>query len=54
MVGLYATLGVSRPIAVVVVLTYRLLSFWLPTLAAVALATYFERSTAHTSEVVDV
>jgi glycosyltransferase 2 family protein len=47
MVGLYATLGVPRPIAVVVVLTYRLLSFWLPTLAGVALATYFERSTAN-------
>jgi uncharacterized protein (TIRG00374 family) len=46
MVGLYSTLGVPRPIAVVVVLAYRLLSFWLPTLAGVALATYFERSTA--------
>jgi len=53
MVGLYSTLGVPRPIAVVVVLAYRLLSFWLPTLAGVALATYFERSTSHESGAVD-
>jgi uncharacterized protein (TIRG00374 family) len=44
MIGLYGTLGVPRPIAVVVVLGYRLLSFWLPTLAGIALATYFEHS----------
>jgi glycosyltransferase 2 family protein len=44
MIGLYATLGVPRPIAVIVVLGYRLLSFWLPTLAGIALATYFEHS----------
>ena len=53
MVGLYSTLGVPRPIAVVVVLAYRLVSFWLPTLAGVALATYFERSAGHASEAVD-
>ena len=53
MIGLYSTLGVPRPIAVVVVLAYRLLSFWLPTLAGVALATYFERSTAGVSGAVD-
>jgi hypothetical protein len=45
MIGLYATLGVPRPIAVVVVLAYRLLSFWLPTLVGIALATWFEHST---------
>ena len=45
MIGLYSTLGVPRPIAVVVVLGYRLLSFWLPTLAGIALATYFGHST---------
>jgi len=53
MVGLYSTLGVPRPIAVVVVLAYRLLSFWLPTLAGVALATYFERSTTGASGAAD-
>jgi uncharacterized membrane protein YbhN (UPF0104 family) len=53
MVGLYVTLRVPRPIAVVVVLAYRFLSFWLPTLVGIALATYFEHSTANASEVVD-
>ena len=53
MIGLYGTLGVPRPIAVVVVLTYRLISFWLPTLGGIGLATYFERSTANASKVVD-
>ena len=53
MVGLYNSLGVPRPIAVVVVLAYRLLSFWLPTLIGIALATYFERSTVSASGVVD-
>jgi uncharacterized membrane protein YbhN (UPF0104 family) len=48
MIGLYATLGVPRPIAVVVVLAYRLISFWLPTLIGIGLATYFEHSTAKT------
>jgi glycosyltransferase 2 family protein len=43
MVGLYALLGVPRPIAVVVVLAYRLLSFWLPTLVGIALIPYLER-----------
>jgi uncharacterized protein (TIRG00374 family) len=42
MVGLYRTLGVPTPIAVVVVLVYRLISFWLPTLAGIALVPYFE------------
>jgi hypothetical protein len=30
-----------------------LVSFWLPTLGGIGLATYFERSTANASEVVD-
>jgi hypothetical protein len=33
---------VPAPIAVVVVLVYRLLSFWLPTLAGIALVLCFE------------
>ena len=45
MIGLYGSLGVPRQVAVVVILAYRLLSFWLPTLVGVALATYFEHST---------
>lgn len=42
MAALYGALGIPAPIAVVVVLVYRLLSFWLPTLAGVALVLYFE------------
>ena len=53
MIGLYSTLGVPRPIAVVVVLAYRLVSFWLPTLVGIGLATYFEHSTANAGEFVD-
>ena len=43
MAGLYALLGVPRPISVVVVLAYRLLSFWLPTLVGIASIPYLER-----------
>ncbi len=53
MIGLYSTLGVPRPIAVVVVLAYRLVSFWLPTLVGIGLATYFEHSTASVGQFVD-
>ena len=42
MVGLYSILGVPTAIAVVVVLVYRLISFWLPTLAGIALVPYLE------------
>ncbi|MGA2716637.1 MAG: YbhN family protein [Bryobacteraceae bacterium] len=42
MVGLYGALGVPTTIAVVVVLVYRLLSFWLPTIAGIALVPYLE------------
>jgi len=45
MVGLYALLGAPRPTAVVVVLAYRLFSFWLPTLVGIALIPYLERWT---------
>jgi len=37
----------------IVVLGYRLLSFWLPTLAGIALATYFEHSLGKAGEIVD-
>jgi glycosyltransferase 2 family protein len=50
MIGLYSALGVPRPIGVVVVLGYRLLSFWLPTLIGIVLATYFERSADNSKE----
>jgi glycosyltransferase 2 family protein len=43
MVGLYGALGVPISIAVVVVLVYRLFSFWLPTIVGIALMPYFDR-----------
>lgn len=42
MVGLFGILGVATPVAVVVVIVYRLFSFWIPTLAGVALVPYLE------------
>ncbi|MBZ5609219.1 MAG: flippase-like domain-containing protein [Acidobacteriia bacterium] len=42
MVGLYAALGVPAAITVVVVLVYRLFSFWMPTLVGIALVPYLE------------
>ena len=42
MVGLYAALGVPTAIAFIVVLVYRLFSFWMPTLAGIALVPYLE------------
>ena len=44
MVGLYAALGVPTPISIVVVLVYRLISFWIPTLAGIALVPYLEHA----------
>jgi hypothetical protein len=41
MAGLYHTLGVPLPVAVSVVLAYRVLSFWLPTVAGVGCAGVF-------------
>lgn len=43
MVALYATLGVSREIGVIVVLSYRVISFWIPLLLGLVAAPYLER-----------
>ena len=43
MVALYDGLGVPDPITVVVVLGYRLLSFWLPSLSGFPIAAYLSR-----------
>ena len=43
MVGLYAGLGVPAPVAVVVVLAYRVLSFWLPLVLGFPLIVYLQR-----------
>jgi uncharacterized protein (TIRG00374 family) len=45
MMGLYTLLGAPKPTVVVVVLVYRLLSFWIPTLVGIALIPYLERRT---------
>lgn len=44
MVALYTGLGVPASTAVVVVLAYRVLSFWIPTLLGFPLVSYLERS----------
>jgi uncharacterized membrane protein YbhN (UPF0104 family) len=41
-VGLSGVLGVPTAITVVVVLVYRLFSFWMPTLVSIALVPYLE------------
>jgi glycosyltransferase 2 family protein len=46
MVGLYAALGVPASTGVVVVLTYRVLSFWLPLLVGIPLAIVEQRAEA--------
>jgi uncharacterized protein (TIRG00374 family) len=49
MVGLYSALGVPTSTSVVVVLTYRLLSFWLPLIAGIPLAVLEQRNTARSN-----
>lgn len=43
MLALYGGFGIPRSSLVIVVLAYRLLSFWLPTLAGIALVPYLNR-----------
>jgi uncharacterized protein (TIRG00374 family) len=43
MVGLYTSLGVANPVAVVVVLAYRILSFWLPLIIGFPLILILQR-----------
>jgi glycosyltransferase 2 family protein len=50
MVALYVGMGVPTPVAVVVVLGYRVISFWLPTLSGYPIAAYLERSRRPRSE----
>ena len=46
MVGLYSVFSVPTAISVVVILVYRLFSFWIPTLVGIALVPYFEHRKA--------
>jgi uncharacterized protein (TIRG00374 family) len=43
MVALYHSLNIPSHIVVVVVLAYRFLSFWLPTLLGIVLAPYLDQ-----------
>jgi uncharacterized protein (TIRG00374 family) len=45
MAALYNGLGVPAPVTVVVILAYRLISFWLPTLVGFPLVPYLQRAT---------
>lgn len=42
MIATYVSLGLPAPVAVVAILTYRLISFWLPTLAGIPTALYLQ------------
>jgi uncharacterized protein (TIRG00374 family) len=44
MTALYDGLGVPDPVTVVVILTYRFISFWLPTLIGWPLVAYLQRA----------
>lgn len=43
MTAIYSGLGVPTPISIIVILSYRLFSFWLPTIVGFAAAGYLER-----------
>src|SRR6185369_5369756 len=45
MSAVYAGLGIDTQVAIVAVLTYRLISFWLPTLIGIPIAIAFTRAT---------
>ena len=44
MVAIYTSLGVPGAISVVVILSYRLLSFWIPSLLGFAVAVYLQKT----------
>jgi len=47
MSAVFAGLGIDTQVAIVAVLTYRLISFWLPTLIGIPIAIAFTRATHH-------
>lgn len=50
MAVLYSRLGVPEATAVVVVLAYRLISFWIPSLAGFPIAAYLQRSQSRSAQ----
>lgn len=51
MTAIYASLGISADIVVVVILGYRLISFWIPVLIGFPLAAYLQRTTRVNHEI---
>jgi uncharacterized protein (TIRG00374 family) len=49
MIGIYATLGIPSDVGLTVVLSYRVISFWIPTLLGLAAAPYLEHRGGSTS-----
>lgn len=47
MVAIYTNLGIPGSISVVVILSYRLFSFWIPSLLGFAVTGYLQRTSAH-------
>jgi uncharacterized protein (TIRG00374 family) len=52
MIGLYATLGTPTDVGFIVVLSYRVISFWIPTLLGLVAAPYLERASLQGRQVV--
>jgi uncharacterized protein (TIRG00374 family) len=46
MVAIYTSLGIPGAISVVLILSYRLISFWIPILLGFALAVYLQKTQA--------
>jgi uncharacterized membrane protein YbhN (UPF0104 family) len=46
MVAIYTSLGIPGTISVVVILSYRLISFWIPSLLGFAVAAYLQKTQA--------
>jgi len=47
MVAIYTTLGIPGPICAVVILSYRLFSFWIPSLLGFAVSGYLQKTSAN-------
>jgi uncharacterized membrane protein YbhN (UPF0104 family) len=49
MAAMYVSLGVPNAVSVVIILTYRFISFWLPTLLGFLLIPYLQRASSSTA-----
>ncbi len=53
MTAIFTNLGVSSSVSVIVVLGYRLFSFWIPSLLGFVVAGYFQRENRHLQPVAE-